>query len=88
MNAMWDESKDVDLSEEIQSIQVPVYFFEGKHDMVTPTVVVEKFFDQLEAENGKELIIFEEAGHMPMIEEKEKYHELLIRHVLPERHGE
>jgi pimeloyl-ACP methyl ester carboxylesterase len=88
MNAMWDELKDVDLSEEIQSIQVPVYFFEGKHDMVTPTVVVEKFYDQLEAENGKELIIFEGSGHMPMIEEKEKYHELLIHHVLAERHGE
>jgi hypothetical protein len=43
MNAMWEEMKNVDLTEEIQSIEVPVYFFEGKHDMNTPTVLVEEF---------------------------------------------
>jgi pimeloyl-ACP methyl ester carboxylesterase len=84
INAMWEELKNVNLTKEIQSIIVPIYFFEGKYDMATPTVVVEKFYDNLDAEKGKKLFIFENSGHMPMIEEKEKYQELLINHVLKE----
>jgi proline-specific peptidase len=84
INAMWEELKNVDLSKEIQSIEVPIYFFEGKYDMTTPTVVVEEFYDNLDAEKGKNLFIFENSGHMPMIEEKEKYQDLLINVVLKE----
>ena len=84
INAMWAELKNVDLTNEIQSIEVPIYFFEGKYDMTTPTVVVEKFYDNLDAEKGKHLVIFENSGHLPMIEEKEKYQDLLINIVLNE----
>jgi pimeloyl-ACP methyl ester carboxylesterase len=82
INAMWEELKNVNLTKEIQSIQVPVYFFEGKYDRTTPTVVVKKFYDNLDAEKGKQFVIFENSGHMPMIEEKERYEELLINVVL------
>jgi proline-specific peptidase len=84
MNAMWDELKEVDLTKEIQSIEVPIYFFEGKYDMAIPKVVVEEFYDNLDAKEGKKLFIFEESGHMPMIEEKEKYQDLLINVALRE----
>ncbi len=84
MNAMWEEMKNVNLTKEIQSIKVPIYFFEGKYDMNTPTVLVEKFYDNLDAEKGKKLIIFENSAHMPMIEEKERYQALLINVVLKE----
>ena len=87
INAMWDELKNVNLTKEIQSIKVPIYFFEGKYDITTPTVVVEKFYDNLDAEYGKKLFIFENSGHMPMIEEKEKYQDLLINVVLKESHN-
>jgi len=82
MNVMWEELKNVNLTKEIQSIKVPIYFFEGKYDVTTPTVVVEKFYDNLDAEKGKKLFIFENSGHMPMMEEKERYEELLINVVL------
>lgn len=84
MNAMWEEIKNVDLAKEIQSIKVPIYFFEGKYDMTTPTVLVEKFYDNLDAEKGKKLFIFEYSAHIPIIEEKEKYDDLLINVVLKE----
>jgi len=83
-SAMWDEIKNTDLTKEIQSIKVPIYFFEGKYDMATPTVQVENFYDSLDAEKGKKLIIFENSAHIPMIEEKEKYQELLVNVVLKE----
>ena len=82
VNSMWDEINDIDIKKEVRSLKVPVYFFGGKHDKATPTVLVEKFYDDLEAENGKKLIIFENSAHMPMIEEKKKYEDLLINLVL------
>lgn len=84
MNAMFDEIKSVNLTEKIQSIKVPIYFFEGKYDMATPTILVESFYESLDAEKGKKLIIFENSAHMPMMEEKEKYEDLLINVVLKE----
>ncbi len=87
MNALWEEMKTVNLTKEIQSIKVPIYFFEGKYDMILPTVLVEKFYDNLNAEKGKKLIIFENSAHFPMMEEKERYEELLVKVVLKESHN-
>jgi proline-specific peptidase len=84
VSAMWDEINNIDITKEIRTIKVPVYFFEGKYDMATPTVLVKEFYDGLEAVKGKKLIIFENSAHMPMIEEKDKYDDLLINLVLKE----
>ena len=84
MNAMFDEYKSTNLSDEIHSIGVPIYFFEGKYDMAIPLGPVEKFCVGLDAEKGKHLIIFENSGHLPMVEEKEKYQKMLIDLVLKE----
>jgi pimeloyl-ACP methyl ester carboxylesterase len=84
MIAIWEEYKNIKLTKEIQSIKVPIYFFEGKYDKTTPTVLVEKFYDNINAEKGKNLIIFENSGHLPMIEEKQRYEELLTTVVLEE----
>ena len=65
-------------------MEIPVYFFEGKFDRAIPLDPVKMFFDNLEAENGKHFIVFEKSGHFPMVEEKEKYKELLIDFVLKE----
>jgi pimeloyl-ACP methyl ester carboxylesterase len=86
-NSMWDEINNINITKEIQSMKVPVYFFEGKYDMATPTVLVENFYNSLDAEKGKKLIIFENSAHIPMIEEKEKYEDLLINVVLKESAG-
>lgn len=82
--AMWDEMRSINLTEEIKSIQVPIYFFEGKYDMATPTILVEKYYDSLDAVRGKKLILFEKSAHLPMMEEKEKYEEFLVKELLIE----
>lgn len=85
MSVMWKEIKNINLIKEIQSIKVPLYFFEGKFDMATPTVIVENVYNNLDfdTKNGKKLIIFENSAHFPMIE-NEKYDDLLINLVLRE----
>ncbi len=50
--------------------------------MATPTVLVKEFNEGLDAVKGKKLIIFENSAHIPMIEEKEKYEDLIINVVL------
>jgi pimeloyl-ACP methyl ester carboxylesterase len=77
IRALWDEMEDIDVSEEIRSIEVPIYFFEGKFDMANPTVIVEDFYNSLEDRQNIHLIIFEGSAHLPMIEEREKYQDLL-----------
>ena len=52
--------------------------------MITPTVLVEDFYNSLDAEKGKKFIIFEKSGHWPMLEEKDKYDDSLINVVLKE----
>jgi pimeloyl-ACP methyl ester carboxylesterase len=83
-NAMWEEIKNINFTKEIQSIKVPIYFLVGKYDMITPTVLVENFYNNLDAEKGKKLVIFENSAHFLLIEEKEKYQDLLINRVLKE----
>ena len=81
-NARWDEIISTDFNRDIHSLKVPVYFLMGKYDMITPTVLVEKFYERLEAENGKKLSIFENSTHWPLIEEKDKYQDYLVNVVL------
>ncbi len=82
--AMWDELKSINIPQEIQSIQVPIYFFEGKYDKAVPTVLVEDFYQHLDAKKGKHLFIFEHSAHFLMLEEQEKYQDLLVNVVLKE----
>jgi pimeloyl-ACP methyl ester carboxylesterase len=81
---MWDELSNIDFTKEIQSIAVPMYFFVGKYDMITPGILVEDFYKQLDAERGKTLVNFENSAHFIMMEEKEKYQDLLMTVVLKE----
>ena len=85
MDAMWEEIRSINFTNEIKSIDVPIYFFVGKYDMITPAVPIEDFYNDLEAQKGKKLVIFENSAHVPMLEEKEKFDELLINMVLKER---
>jgi pimeloyl-ACP methyl ester carboxylesterase len=83
-NALWKEITSIDFTKEIQSLEVPIYFFIGKYDMITPSILVENFYDNLNAEKGKTLVTFENSAHFLMVEEKEKYQNFLIDTILKE----
>lgn len=80
----YEKIREINFIEEIQSLKTPVYLFQGKYDMITPTCLTEEFYDNLNATKGKRLIIFENSAHLPILEEKEKYQNLLINVVLKE----
>ena len=78
-NHVYQTLYDIDLRTDYTRLEVPVYFFEGRHDINAPTSLVEEYFDVLECPE-KELVWFEHSGHSPWINENDKFvEELLLR---------
>ena len=80
---LWKEIfYETDLFRQVPRIDVPVFLFEGRYDEVVTTDVAQKYFDALEAPNGKQIIWFENSGHWPHFEESHKYRDALVNSVL------
>lgn len=79
---LWDELKTINLFEQAPKIDVPVFFFVGRHDIIVSHVLAEEYFKFLNAPKGKTLIWFEESAHRPFEEEKEKFFNHMIKDVL------
>lgn len=75
---------EINLFEEVQTIDVPVYFFMGRYDYNTPFELTESYYRELNAPLGVTTIWFEESGHMIPDEEPEKYCDMLVNKVLKE----
>jgi pimeloyl-ACP methyl ester carboxylesterase len=71
------ELLQLNLKETVESVEIPVYFFLGKHDYSAPFELAHEYFHQLKAPR-KELIWFEKSGHMPQFEESDQYVEKLV----------
>ena len=71
-----------DLTERLHEIRVPTLVVVGRHDWITPVAASEEIAAGIE---GAELVVFENSGHSPQIEENEKF-VALVRDFLA-RHG-
>jgi len=76
---MWEERLHTNLFEEVPRVDIPVYFFAGRYDFNTPSELTERYFLQLDAPRGKQLIWFEDSGHQVSYEEPEKFCQELLR---------
>lgn len=79
---MWRESLETDLFQQAPRIEVPVYFFIGRHDYSSPFTETERYYQALDAPRGKYLVWFEDAGHMIPYEAPAEYSDALIDVVL------
>jgi pimeloyl-ACP methyl ester carboxylesterase len=82
LGAMWSQRLEVDLLEAAPSLALPVFFLHGRCDRVTPTELVQTYYDRLDAPR-KELIWFERSGHCPLFEEPQRFQEVIIDRLLP-----
>ena len=73
---MWNEVIHANLFNEIDNIQLPVYFFHGKYDFTTPYSVAKEFYYQLKAPE-KGFFTFENSAHSPVMEEVEKFNSIV-----------
>ena len=76
---MWESSQSFGLIREIPRLIVPVYFFSGRNDYNTPLQLVNEYLENLDAPNGKELVIFEKSSHTPFMGEPEKFNREMVR---------
>lgn len=84
---LWRELFATNLFRQIPRVDVPVYFFLGRHDHVVTGSVAEKYFNTLEAPKGKQFFWFEHSAHWPQLEEPQKFQEIMIDRVLHENDG-
>jgi len=63
---------------DIEKIDIPVYLCMGKYDYQTPSIIAKEFCAKLKAPR-KEFIWFEESAHSTMLEEPDKFLEVLLR---------
>lgn len=83
LDQAWDDLQSINFLRDIPRLEVPVYFFTGRHDYTTPFELVEEFHETLEAPHN-EIVWFENSAHMPNFEEPDRYQDMLIQKVLPE----
>jgi pimeloyl-ACP methyl ester carboxylesterase len=67
---------------DVPGLKMPVFFLLGRLDMQVAAPVSAAYFDALEAPH-KELIWFEESGHMVPFEEPERFNRVMIDTVRP-----
>ncbi len=72
-----------DLFKQAPKLDVPVYFFLGRHDrtVTASAAIADRYFGALDAPKGKHLVWFENSGHWPQLEEPEKFREELVAQV-------
>ena len=81
LSNLWSDVMHNNLFNDIDSVQVPVYIFEGIYDYQTPYIVAKDFFDQLNAPY-KQFYTFENSAHSPIYEETEKFNEIIREEVM------
>ncbi len=72
------ELLQTDLRRLVPKVEIPVYFFLGKHDYSCPFELAEDYMNHLDAPY-KKIVWFENSGHMPHYEEPERYYEQLVQ---------
>ncbi len=73
---------DFDITEALRGVRTPVLVTVGRHDWITPLEASEELASVLP---NSELVVFENSGHSPQLEETDRYLEVvrdfLARHV-------
>lgn len=82
-NHVYQQLYSIDLRKDYNSLQVPVYFFLGRHDLNAPLSLVQEYFDTLYAPH-KEIVWFEHSGHSPWINESDKFVREAVRIAYPD----
>jgi pimeloyl-ACP methyl ester carboxylesterase len=82
LDRAWSDLDHINFIETARRLDLPVFFFAGRHDYNTPFELVQEYFDVLEAPR-KEFFWFENSAHSPNLEEPERYQEILIDQILP-----
>src|SRR5476651_897908 len=82
LRTLWNEVSQLNLEIMAPALQMPVFFFLGRHDHQVAAETSAAYFEKLMAPS-KKLVWFEESAHMPPFEEPEKFNAIMIEYVAP-----
>jgi len=82
LDVMWAEVSVLNLATLVPALQMPVFFFIGRHDHWVPPETSVAYFDMLTAPS-KRLVWFEESGHEPFVDELEKFNRAMVELARP-----
>jgi pimeloyl-ACP methyl ester carboxylesterase len=77
----WDKILRIDLTTAVPTLQIPVYFFHGRHDYTCSYDLAKEYFRKLQTP-VKGFYTFENSAHSPVLEEAEKARRILREDVL------
>ena len=75
---LWNEVISTNINDTLINIKVPIYFFCGKYDYMTPTILIEEYYKKINT-HFKKIVIFENSAHFPYIEEPNKFADEIIK---------
>jgi pimeloyl-ACP methyl ester carboxylesterase len=78
---LWNKILRTDLTTVVQRLEIPVYFFHGRHDYTCSYDLAKEYFRKLKAPL-KGFYTFENSAHSPVLEEAEKARNILREDVL------
>ena len=81
VSVLWNTNLNMDLSQEVLELYLPVYFFEGVYDYTCSTTLARDYFEKLKAP-VKGFYMFDQSAHSPIFEEPEKSLRILREDVL------
>jgi pimeloyl-ACP methyl ester carboxylesterase len=61
--SLWPEVMNINFSQTMNRVQVPVYFFVGRFDQNCSSQLIASYYELLDAPAGKKLIWFENSAH-------------------------
>lgn len=75
---LWNEIIATNIMDKLLTFKVPIYFFCGRYDYLTPTDLIEEYCTKINAP-FKRVIIFENSAHYPYVEEPKEFSEAIIK---------
>jgi len=81
ISIVWENIMATDLSEMVNELKIPVYFFEGAYDFTCSSVEAKIYFEKIKAP-VKGFYIFEKSAHNPFFEEPDKMKKIIKEDVL------
>jgi proline iminopeptidase len=82
VNTLLSEVAKADLSKLGFDFREPIFFFEGRYDPYCRPSLIWDYTQAIKAPQ-KEFVWFENSGHFPFFEEKQKFADELVQRVLP-----
>ncbi len=86
ISIVWDEMVATDLRQRVTRLEIPVYFFHGRHDYTVNYALAKGYLDKITAP-VKGFYTFESSAHSPLFEQPDEMNRILREDVLAGRSG-